>query len=95
MEELVHIWLGHKPSTVSLNPFDLERHRTYNKSQESEAYGVAAAALVPYAELREQVLGASFSNEKIAEHFEVSPKLVQYRLQITYLWRHMKASNQR
>jgi Zn-dependent peptidase ImmA (M78 family) len=94
MEELVHIWLNHKPSTVSLNPFELERHRTYNSKQESEAYGVAAAALVPYEELRQKVLEQGLTKEAIAAYYEVSPRLVQYRMQITYIWRTLKSRRQ-
>jgi hypothetical protein len=45
MEELSHMHLGHKPSQIILN--DHMALRTFNKTQETQAYWVGAAALVP------------------------------------------------
>lgn len=92
MEELAHVWLGHTPTTVSLNPLELEQHRSYNQKQETEAYALATAALVPFNELYRKALEENVPLTDIASYYGVSPKLVQYRTQVTYIWRALKAA---
>jgi len=88
MEEICHVFLGHTPNRLSVVAED-ERGRTmsrdYRKSDEADAYGVGAAALVPFAPLRRFVLAGRTSNE-IGRHFRVSRELVEYRLKVTHLW---------
>jgi IrrE N-terminal-like domain len=71
--------------------------RDYNKADEEAAYAVGAAALVPYACLRQSVLSGR-SAEQIARRFGVSRQLVEYRIKVTHLWADYKgasaASNQ-
>lgn len=86
MEELFHIVLRHKPSTIRPCPITGLIKREYNKAVENEAYWSAAAALVPYPALRHMV-EAGHSTEQIADHFRVSVALVGFRLKITKLWR--------
>lgn len=93
MEELAHIWLRHTSTTVSLNPLALEQHRSYNQKHETEAYALAAATLVPFNELYRKALEEKLPLPDIARYYAVSPKLVQYRMQVTYIWRAMKAAN--
>ena len=92
MEEICHVFLGHQPNRLSVVTRD-ERgrvlNRDYRKSDEEAAYGVGAAALVPFAPLRKFVY-ADKSATEIARHFRVSKELVEYRLKVTRLWSEYK-----
>lgn len=90
LEEIAHIVLKHEPSTVTLTPQSLARHRTYNPTQEKEAYALGAALLVPYPCLRRLILDEGATAEDAALHFAVSMKLATYRMQVTYIWRALK-----
>ncbi len=59
--------------------------RDYNQSDEEAAYAIGAAALVPYAALRQMVL-AGRTADQIARRFQVSRQLVEYRIKVTHLW---------
>jgi hypothetical protein len=63
MEEVCHVLLGHQRNRLSA---DLLGARDYNKKEESEAYAVGAAALVPLAGLSFFV-GQGVSRTKIAQ----------------------------
>jgi IrrE N-terminal-like domain len=86
MEELFHIVLRHKPSKIKPCPVTGLMKREFNRTVENEAYWSAAAALVPYAALR-QMVDDGHSARQIADHFQVSVALVQFRLKVTKLWR--------
>ena len=92
MEEICHVFLGHQPNRLSVVTKD-ERgkvmNRDYRKADEEEAYGVGAAALVPYASLKKLLLQGKTSSD-IALHFRVSTELVEYRMKVTHLWREYK-----
>ena len=92
MEEICHVFLGHQPNRLSVVTKD-ERgkvmNRDYRKADEEEAYGVGAAALVPYAALKKLLLQGKTSTD-IASYFRVSPELVEYRMKVTHLWREFK-----
>ena len=88
MEEICHVFLGHKPSRLSVERRDKHGRiiaRDYNESIEEEAYGTGAAALVPYTALRRMVESGRTSRE-IARHFYVSQALVEYRIKVSRLW---------
>jgi hypothetical protein len=88
MEEIAHVFLGHQPSRLKIVAQDKQGKtltRDYRKADEEAAYGVGAAALVPYSSLRKQLLAGRTSLE-IAKHFRVSRELVEYRLKVTRLW---------
>ena len=55
MEEICHVFLGHKPNRLAVIAHD-ERGKTlardYRKLDEEAAYATGAAALVPFAALR-------------------------------------------
>jgi IrrE N-terminal-like domain len=108
MEEISHVFLGHQPNRLAMVEKSEPRlvgvaggpkilTRDYNKSDEEAAYAVGAAALVPYACLRNSVLSGR-SAEQIARRFGVSRQLVEYRIKVTHLWADYKgvsaASNQ-
>ena len=88
MEEICHVFLGHKPSRLAVK--NVNKHgkpiaREYQEAVEEEAYSVGAAALVPYAALRRMVNQGKTSRE-IARHFDVSRELVEYRMKVSRLW---------
>ena len=88
MEEISHVFLGHKPSRLEIE--NINKHgkpiaRDYREADEEAAYSVGAAALVPYSSLRRFVEQGKTSRE-IAKHFKVSRALVEYRIKISRLW---------
>lgn len=88
MEEICHVFLGHKPSRLAIenvNKQGKQIARDYREADEEAAYSVGAAALVPYASLRRFVEAGKTSRE-IARHFNVSRELVEYRMKISRLW---------
>ena len=93
MEEICHVFLGHQPNRLSVVTKD-ERgrvlNRDYRKTDEEAAYGVGAAALVPFAALK-RFIHTGKSAADIARHFRVSRELVEYRLKVTRLWSDYKS----
>ena len=88
MEEISHVFLGHKPSRLAIENRD--RHgntiaRDYDADIEEEAYATGAAALVPYGGLKRFVESGK-SVAEIARHYNVSKALVEYRIKISRLW---------
>ena len=88
MEEICHVFLGHKPSRLAIE--NVNKHgkpiaRDYREDDEEAAYSTGAAALVPYSSLRRFVESGKTSRE-IARHFNVSRELVEYRMKISRLW---------
>lgn len=89
MEEICHVFLGHQPNRLSVVTKDEKGKvlaRDYRKTDEEEAYGVGAAALVPYVSVKKLLLKGKTPSE-IATHFHVSRQLVEYRMKVTRLWR--------
>lgn len=92
MEEICHVFLGHKPSRLAINNTNKEGKtiaRDYHAEIEEEAYGTGAAALLPYTAIRRMILDGRTVAE-IARHFKVSRALVEYRLKISRLWNSYK-----
>ena len=59
--------------------------RDYNEEDEEAAYAVGAAALVPFT--RCAVLSCTGkTSREIAQHFNVSRDLVEYRIKVSRLW---------
>jgi hypothetical protein len=88
MEEISHVFLGHQPSRLAIknhNKNGEEIARDYHAEIEEQAYSVGAAALVPYSALRE-FLREGKTSRQIAQHFNVSRELVEYRLKVSRLW---------
>lgn len=88
MEEISHVFLGHKPSRLAIETRDKHGNvlaRDYNADIEEEAYATGAAALVPYTGLKKMVEAGKTSAE-IARHYNVSRPLVEYRIKISRLW---------
>ncbi|MDX6528548.1 MAG: hypothetical protein QOH41_838 [Blastocatellia bacterium] len=100
MEEVAHVFLGHKPNRLAAITSDAGPGqsseaatqsrgrmlaRDYNQMDEEAAYSVGAAALVPFGGLRRRVMEGRSSRE-ISRHFRVSRQLVEYRIKVTHLW---------
>jgi hypothetical protein len=88
MEEISHVFLGHKPSRLAVETKTKDgkvRARDYHQEIEEEAYGTGAAALVPYTALKRFVHEGKTSAE-IAKKFNVSRQLVEYRIKVSRLW---------
>ena len=88
MEEVCHVFLGHKPSRLSIERKNKDGKivaRDYNYSIEEEAYSTGAAALVPYSAIKRMV-SRGLTVQQIARHFMVSKALVEYRIKISRLW---------
>ena len=92
MEEICHVFLAHQPNRLSVVTKDEKgkvMNRDYRRTDEEEAYGVGAAALVPYGALKRLLLQGKAARD-IAAHFRVSRELVEYRMKVTHLWREFK-----
>jgi Zn-dependent peptidase ImmA (M78 family) len=88
MEEVSHVFLGHKASRLKVVAQDQSGRtlsRDYRKADEEAAYAIGAAALVPFEALRRALHEGRTSGE-IARRFRVSRELVEYRLKVTRLW---------
>lgn len=95
MEEVCHVFLGHTPNRLAVGDTEgsgCAAARDYQKADEDEAYGVGAAALLPFSSLRRLMLQGKSANE-IARHFRVSQPLVEYRLKVTRLWSLYKSAH--
>jgi uncharacterized protein DUF955 len=95
MEEICHVFLGHTPNRLSIVTKDEQgkvMSRDYRKTDEEEAYGVGAAALVPFGSLRKRVYMGR-SADQISRRFHVSRELVEYRLKVTRLWQIYKLAH--
>ncbi len=89
MEEICHVFFGHKPSRLSIETKDAKgniRARDYHAEIEEQAYSVGAAALVPYSALR-RFTEDGMTSRDIAGHFDVSYQLVEYRMKVSRLWK--------
>lgn len=94
MEEVCHVFLGHKPSRLAIENRNKDGKiiaRDYNHAIEEEAYSTGAAALVPYTALKRMVEQGKTVNE-IARHFAVSRALIEYRIKVSRLWDSYKAN---
>lgn len=88
MEEVCHVFLGHKPSRLAIEKRDKAGNitaRDYHAEIEEEAYGTGAAALVPYRSLKRFVEEGKTAAE-IARHFNVSRALIEFRIKVSKLW---------
>ena len=85
MEEIVHVHLKHKPTGL-MRSADGLRMRDYDKVQEEDAYGIGAAALMPWTAFF-RALNAGATISQLVEDYDLSEQLVKYRIQITGAYR--------
>lgn len=79
MEEICHVLLGHQRNRLST---ELLGSRDYNEKNETEAYGVGAAALAPFAGLT-YFMQRGMSPLELARHYGVTKSLIKYRMKVT------------
>jgi IrrE N-terminal-like domain len=106
MEEISHVFLGHKPNRLATiveaeKPSDISSEsprkmlaREYNHADEEAAYAIGAAALLPYGALQ-NLVHAGRSSQQIARRFQVSRQLTEYRIKVTRLWVDYKRLSER
>jgi hypothetical protein len=92
MEEIAHVHLKHKPTGL-MRSADGLRMRNYDKTQEEDAYGVGAAALLPWASFF-QAINRGATVNGLAEEYDLSEPLIRYRIQITGAHRLYQARQQ-
>lgn len=85
MEELSHHLLRHQPSSIAVSPQTGLLERSYNRSQEEEAYDLGAALLLPKARIQHDV-AAKRTAEQIAADHACSKDIVVYRIKRMRLW---------
>lgn len=84
LEEFWHILLGHKLTKIARVA---EAYgRTYDKTEEHDAFYLASATLLPKYAMTDAV-SRNCSSEEIARVFGTSPELVDYRIKRLGLWR--------
>ena len=81
MEEVAHIHCDHRPSQLLRHDASLSV-RDYDSKQEAEAYGVGAAALLPWSTFF-HALNSGMQVPDMAEKYAVSKELIEYRIKIT------------
>jgi transcriptional regulator with XRE-family HTH domain len=84
LEECWHILLGHKLTRIA--KVGDAYGRTYDSSEEHDAYFLASACLLPETDVRELVK-AGRSAKDIAAQFGTSMELAEYRIKRLGLWR--------
>lgn len=93
MEEISHTYLKHRPTRIAMQADGL-RVRDYDHSQEADAYGVGAAALLPWSTFF-QAIKSGASVESIAQAYDVTTKLVEYRIKTSGAYRLFRARQAR
>lgn len=84
LEELWHIVLGHKLTKIARVA---EAYgRTYDGTEEHDAYYLASASLLPKAAIVDAV-SKNLPSEQMAQMFGTSSELVEYRIKRLGLWR--------
>ena len=85
MEEIAHRHFGHEPSRITLSGDGL-CIRDFSREDEAEAYGVGAAALLPWVTFF-PVLNVGRTIEELTEIYDVTTELIEYRIKITGAFR--------
>lgn len=81
MEEVAHIHRDHQPTRLLRNDAGVTI-RDYDKKQEEEAYGIGAAALLPWSSFFHS-LKQGMTVAEMSLKYEVSEALVDYRIKVT------------
>lgn len=82
MHELAHILLGHKPTTVFIDPNTGMALRTHDKAQEEEAAWLAGCLLLPR-EVLLHIKGNGLAEDAACRHFGISAKMLTYRMNVS------------
>lgn len=82
MHELAHIFLGHKPTRVFIDPHTGLALRTHDKEQEEEASWLAGCLMLPR-EVLLHVKADGLTDETACRHYGVSAKMLTYRMNVS------------
>ena len=94
MHELAHLILSHQPATVVMSQDGSFAMRSYDQAQEDEANWLAWCILLP----REALMHCrrlNHSTAQIAEAYDVTETLVNFRLRMTGVESQRKAESAR
>lgn len=86
MEELAHLLLQHEPCRIALDPKLGIVRRSFDRSQENEAYDLGAAMLLPKQRIQRDVKEQELLIGEIADAHGCSEQLVIYRIRRMKLW---------
>ena len=86
MEELAHLLLGHEPCVIAPDPHLGLVCRSFDLSQEQEAYDLGAALLLPKERIQRDVKELKLLVDQIADEHACSEELVCYRIRRMRLW---------
>jgi transcriptional regulator with XRE-family HTH domain len=87
LEEVWHILLGHKLTRIT-KVADVYG-RTYAEVEEHDAYYIAGATLLP-ANIIKELVDKKQDVSKVANHYEITSELIEYRIKRLGLWRQYK-----
>jgi IrrE N-terminal-like domain len=82
MHELAHIFLGHKPTMLFVDPNADLALRTHDKAQEEEANWLAGCLLLPR-EVLLHIKVTGLSDESACRQYGVSTKMLAYRTNVS------------
>jgi Zn-dependent peptidase ImmA (M78 family) len=85
MEELSHHLLGHRPCKIAVDAATGCLRRSFDASQEAEAYDLGSAILLPKERIQRDV-GRQTPAIEIADAHQCSADLVVYRIKRMRLW---------
>ena len=91
-EEFWHILLGHKLTKIA--KIADAYGRTFDQSEEHDAFYLAAATLLPE-HIVHNAVAEKHDIDQIALDYGISPELVEYRIKRLGLWRQYKGRNVR
>lgn len=80
MEEISHVHLKHQPTKLVSEGSGV-RARDFDTRQEQDAYGIGAAALLPWAAFF-SAINDGMSVPELSAHYGVSTQLIEYRIKI-------------
>jgi Zn-dependent peptidase ImmA (M78 family) len=86
MEELGHLLLKHEPCRIERDPAFGLAQRSFDRSQENEAYDLGAALLLPKERIQRDVKEREALIDDIADAHGCSQDLVTYRVRRLRLW---------
>jgi hypothetical protein len=82
MHELAHIFLGHKPTMLFVDPNTDLALRTHDKAQEEEANWLAGSLLLPR-EVLLHIKSTGLTDESACRQYGVSAKMLSYRMNVS------------
>jgi Zn-dependent peptidase ImmA (M78 family) len=82
MHELAHIFLGHKPTMLFMDPSADLALRTHDNAQEEEASWLAGCLLLAR-EVLLHIKATRLSDESACRQYGVSAKMLLYRMNVS------------